>query len=135
MKEWTRVKQQFLDRLGVMSYQFDGELNQKLVSLARQENCSPNEVAAKLLQFALNEHRKVQHQNSHWRLLSAREKETATYICQGLTNAEIALKLGISPETVKTHVHNVLTKFSLRNKHELQMALEGCDFNMRVYAR
>ena len=38
---------------------------------------------------------------------------------QGGTNAEIAVRLGLSPETVKTHVANMLSKLDLRGRREL----------------
>jgi DNA-binding CsgD family transcriptional regulator len=110
-------------------YQFDKELNQTLISLARQENCSPAEMASKLILFAIGERRKMHLTNKKWQKLSHREQEIAAYICRGDTNQEIAVKLGISPETVKTHVRNVLGKFELHRKHDLRMALEGWDFS------
>jgi DNA-binding NarL/FixJ family response regulator len=36
-----------------------------------------------------------------------------------LTNKEIAEKLGVSEETAKTHVHNILTKLHLKNRSKL----------------
>jgi|WetSurMetagenome_2_1015567.scaffolds.fasta_scaffold255431_2 DNA-binding CsgD family transcriptional regulator len=128
MREWTSFRQQIFSKATNTPYQFDGELNQELVSLARQENCSPNEIASRLLLFAIGESRKVQHRYTRWQELSAREQEVAAYVCQGQTNQEIALKLGISTETVKTHVRNVLVKFRLHKRHDLQMALKDCNF-------
>lgn len=38
---------------------------------------------------------------------------------KGGTNAEIAIRLGLSPETVKTHIAHMLSKLDLRDRREL----------------
>jgi two-component system nitrate/nitrite response regulator NarL len=43
--------------------------------------------------------------------LTSREREVLVFIEQGLTNKEIARRLGIEERTVKNHVHNLLEKF------------------------
>jgi LuxR family maltose regulon positive regulatory protein len=45
--------------------------------------------------------------------LSARERGIVELIAQGQSNKEIARTLGITPETVKTHVKNVFVKLSV----------------------
>jgi len=48
--------------------------------------------------------------------LTDREAEVLRLMAQGLTNAEIAVHLVVSPETVKTHVAHVLTKLDARDR-------------------
>lgn len=48
--------------------------------------------------------------------LSARELEVLTLIAQGLENTEIARKLGVSEETVKSHVRRLLSKLQVRSR-------------------
>lgn len=49
--------------------------------------------------------------------LSPREIEILGELSKGLTNQEIADKLFLSENTVKHHVHSILTKLELKNRH------------------
>jgi DNA-binding NarL/FixJ family response regulator len=51
--------------------------------------------------------------------LTEREREIMRLVAQGLSNAEIAGQLVISPLTAKTHVSNVLRKLSCRDRAAL----------------
>ena len=51
--------------------------------------------------------------------MSARELDLVRLVARGLTNAEIATELSISVGTVKTHLGNVQTKLSARNRVEI----------------
>lgn len=52
-------------------------------------------------------------------LLTARERETAQLAAEGLNNAEIGARLGISPRTAETHRTNLLRKLGLKSQTEL----------------
>jgi DNA-binding NarL/FixJ family response regulator len=54
-------------------------------------------------------------------ILSPRETEVLIEICNGLTNEEIAEKLFISPQTVKGHRSNLLSKTNCKNSASLVM--------------
>ena len=50
------------------------------------------------------------------RTLTPRELEVLELIAEGLSNAEIAASMFITPETVKTYVSRILTKLDLRDR-------------------
>jgi len=50
--------------------------------------------------------------------LSEREREVLALLTQGLRNEAIAQRLGISPQTVQTHVRNILGKLEVHSKLE-----------------
>ncbi len=58
-------------------------------------------------------------------LLTNREREVVTLIALGRESAEIARELHISPETVRTHVRNAMSKLGARTRAQL-VALVLC---------
>jgi DNA-binding CsgD family transcriptional regulator len=64
-----------------------------------------------------------------WETLSARERDVAALICLGYTNELIAERLVIAPNTVKTHVTNVLRKFQVSSRYEIQNIFAEWDFS------
>lgn len=55
----------------------------------------------------------------HERELSKREREIVTLIALGKETGQIAQELGISPETVRTHVRNAMSKLGAHTRAQL----------------
>jgi DNA-binding CsgD family transcriptional regulator len=52
-------------------------------------------------------------------MLTRREDQVAMLVAEGLSNAELAQRLFISPRTAAVHVSNILAKLGLSNRAEL----------------
>lgn len=48
-----------------------------------------------------------------------KESEIIQYVCEGLSNKEIAKKLFISEQTVKSHLHKIFAKLDIKNRSQL----------------
>jgi len=57
------------------------------------------------------------------RALTEREKQILRLVCDGLSNAEIADRLGISPETVKSELKRIFRKIEVRNRTQAAVLL------------
>ncbi len=51
--------------------------------------------------------------------MAKREREIIALIADGLSNKEIARKLGIATYTVKSHVHNIMEKLALHSRLQI----------------
>jgi DNA-binding CsgD family transcriptional regulator len=110
-------------------YNLEEDLLQSLQDLAERERRSQDDLTTELLSYALTQ-RAIEDENlRRWQELTQREQQVAALTCLNLTNRQIAAHLIISPETVKTHVRNVLFKFDLHSKAELRKLLKDWDFS------
>jgi two-component system nitrate/nitrite response regulator NarL len=55
--------------------------------------------------------------------VSDRQQQVITLLCNGLSNREIAEKLGVTEGTIKIHVHAIFEKLGVRSRIELMIAL------------
>lgn len=107
----------------------DASLLRSLRDLAEREKRPAEEVITSLLNQALRERQLAENYWKCWQKLTRREQEVAALVCLNHTSRQIAAMLVISPETVKTHVSNLLRKFDLSTRQELRQALAGWDFS------
>lgn len=111
------------------SFTLDLELQRTLQLLAEQEQRTPQEVAAGLINAALKERQRSAQCWRRWQALSAREQEIAALVCLNYTSRQAAARLGIGEATVKTHVGSILIKFNVHDRQELRRLLAGWDFS------
>ncbi|MBW5484609.1 LuxR C-terminal-related transcriptional regulator [Streptomyces bambusae] len=57
--------------------------------------------------------------------LTSRELEVMEYVSQGLSNQQIASRLAVSENTVKTHVSRTLNKLGMRSRVEAALAVRS----------
>jgi DNA-binding NarL/FixJ family response regulator len=58
-------------------------------------------------------------------LLTPREVEIARFVSRGLRSKDIGIALGISPGTVKIHLHRIYTKLQISTRIELANIVQG----------
>ena len=64
-------------------------------------------------------------------LLTDREQEIVALVAQGLSNKEIARELGVSANTIRSHISNILRKLKLTNRTQIAIYLKD-DADFRV---
>ena len=57
-----------------------------------------------------------------WSGLTERQREIVRWAARGMSNKQIARQLGISPETVKTHLHHVFEREGVHGRVALLAA-------------
>jgi len=90
------------------------ELIQMLRSVVANEAPLSPAIASKLL-GEFRRHPRDEQRQSHSELTS-REHEVLRLVAEGMSNAEIGLKLCVVEGTVKNHLHNILEKLHLQNR-------------------
>lgn len=69
------------------------------------------------------------------RILSPRQHEIIECLHLGLSNKEIAYRLGIAEGTVKIHLHSALNKTGLRNRTQLALMKNWEKLNVEMDRR
>jgi DNA-binding CsgD family transcriptional regulator len=134
MTPWQRMKAAVKRALQYLVFarrifELDEEARQSIRLLSMRQEQPEGEVAAELVYFALAHRERAEANLRRWESLSPREKQVVALVCLNLSNQQIAERLVVSPETVKTHVRNALYKFNLRSKNELRLLLADWDFS------
>ncbi len=130
MQVWKRL----LNWLGGQSsaqrvFTLDADLQRSLRALADQERLEPEEVAANLIQQAIQQRQTLESAWERWQGLTAREQDTVALICLGYTTRQAAARLVLSPETVRTYARRALVKFNVHSREELRRLLVDWDFS------
>ncbi len=111
------------------SFAWDGELLVSLERLARYRGSTLRKTAADMLARELKSVEMDRKIRLKWQTLTEREQQVAALVCLQLSTNQIATRLQIAPETVRSHVHNILTKIGLPNRVALRQLLGDWDFS------
>ncbi len=111
------------------SFALDAELHDAVLERAGIERREAGDLVAELVSTGLKRIENEDWLSVNWERLSRREQQITALACLGYTNKQIASRLGIMEETVKTHVKNVLGKFNLHRKTELEKAFSDWNFS------
>jgi DNA-binding CsgD family transcriptional regulator len=112
-----------------LSFHSEQGLLDSLQELAVEEQRPAEQVMTDLLSNELARRRFTRENMRRWQSLSPREQQVAALVCLNYTNPQISMRLGISSQTVKSHVRNLLTKFGLHSRIELRQLLVDWDFS------
>jgi DNA-binding CsgD family transcriptional regulator len=114
---------------GSRYYEIDEGSQMSLRTLADYEGRSEHELLPDVLAAGFDQYRSDEAIWRKWESLTSREKDVTALMCLGMKNREIAVYLTLSPETVKTHIHNVFTKFDVKSRNELRYLLRKWNFS------
>ena len=106
----------------------DEEIVTLVRKVAQQQGRSEEEVMTDFTKAGWDQLQQENEMMERWDSLSQRERQVVALICLGNRNYQIAEKLVIAPETVKTHLQNIFAKFNLRSSKELRFALKDWNF-------
>lgn len=105
---------------GVVMKEAAGELLFKAIrAVARGEFWIGREAMADWVEYQ-RRHRALPRQT-----LTIRERDIIAKVLTGCTNREVAQELGISEETVKTHLSSIFRKIGVSNRLELALYVSG----------
>ncbi len=90
---------------------------------------SPRAFEVREVNVQFQDKEEEENPSSAWDSLTAREREIAILTAQGYTNKQIADELMIAPDTVKTHIRNILRTLGLRSKADLRVYWRDRDWN------
>lgn len=93
---------------GAVTYLLKEALSDDLVRVIREVHAGGRPMSTEI--SALLDARKTEHS------LTPREVQVVRLVAEGMRNAEIAVTLGISEETVKVHVKNILGKLNVKDR-------------------
>lgn len=114
---------------GTRKYALDASIQPMLESLAERQQRSPDDLASDLLSEAISRRQLNADLWRRWQSLSPREQQVAALTCLNYTNPQIASRLGVAVETVRTHTRNAQMKFNVNSKSDLRVLLSEWDFS------
>jgi DNA-binding NarL/FixJ family response regulator len=110
-------------------YQVSESIQMTLTTLSQHEGRPEDELIHDLLAAGLTHYSELEELWHTWHSLTPREQDVAALVCLGFTNREIAARLNVAPDTVKSRLQNVLRKFNIHKRTDLRVMLAEWDFS------
>jgi DNA-binding NarL/FixJ family response regulator len=112
-------------RAGATAYLVKGASAEEILSALREALAGRRYLSAPLTERIIEEYFShvpaAPRQADRYELLTAREREVLESLARGLTYAEIAEKLTISPRTAETHRTNLMRKLDLKTSSDITL--------------
>jgi len=108
-------------RIGVTGYVLKDTGMAELVKAVRETAAGRRYLSPALAERAIDAYVLQTKESTldRYEMLTDREREALHLAAEGLTNADIAARMSISPRTVETHRANMMRKLGLQNQTEL----------------
>lgn len=107
----------------------DAELFLLLEELAARQGRPVRDLVWDALVAAVRADHAQTSNDRRWAELTPRQRDVAALACLGYTNGEIAERLVISVNTVRSHMRGVLDTYHVSSKAELRVILANWDFS------
>jgi DNA-binding CsgD family transcriptional regulator len=114
---------------GPRYFEISESLQVILSTFSEREGRPGDQFARELVAAGLTEYCSLGEFWKKWESLTPRAKEVAALVCLGHTNRQTAAYMSFTSATVKFHLHNVLEKFGLESRSQLQKMLERWGFS------
>jgi DNA-binding NarL/FixJ family response regulator len=112
-------------RAGATAYLVKGASAEEILTALREALAGRRYLGAPLTERVIEEYfteaPAAPRKADRYALLTAREREVLEWLARGLTYAEIADKLTISPRTAETHRTNLMRKLDLRTQADITL--------------
>lgn len=103
-------------KAGASSYILKSTPPQKIVEAIEELNQGGSPISSQIARKVIESFQAKERSNQHFQMLSVREREILDQLSQGFRYKEIADKLFISIETVRSHVRKIYEKLQVNNR-------------------
>jgi DNA-binding NarL/FixJ family response regulator len=103
-------------KAGASSYILKNTPPQKIIEAIEELNQGGSPISSQIARKVIESFQVKEKSNQHFQMLSRREQEILDQLSQGFRYKEIADKLFISIETVRSHVRKIYEKLQVNNR-------------------
>lgn len=103
---------------GAIGYLIKSSTDEEIIDALKTAHRGGAPMSAQIARKVVQSFRKERESESEMELLTQREYEILTHLSEGLMYKEIAKKLFVSLDTVKTHIKNIYKKIHVRTRTE-----------------